>query len=163
MEIKLSNRTMPTQTHPLALPRRHGHRRMPAQAIDSPEVPRAVRHAGRETTQTRQIALAITVVAMTTAIGAAFTILTLAPRAEAAPSRTDSAEETVKALQREGYKVILNRVGSLPLGECIVSAIRPGRQVTRTSSLSDDVVEEVLYTTIYVDARCDSPAVPGAS
>jgi hypothetical protein len=83
-------------------------------------------------------------------------ILALAtpPSASAAPSGAVSARHVVDALQANGYRVIVNKVGSNPLERCTVISTRPGRDVTRTKSLSDDRWDEVVYTTIYVDARC---------
>jgi hypothetical protein len=51
----------------------------------------------------------------------------------AAPSGTESAQETITALQASGYKVIVNKVGAVPLAQCTVTAARPGRNATKLS------------------------------
>ena len=62
---------------------------------------------------------------------------------------------TIAALEAQGYKVILNKVGGAPINECVVTAIRPGNEVTEMrSNVRDRTVERVLYTTIQVDAKC---------
>jgi hypothetical protein len=85
---------------------------------------------------------------------AAVTLGVVAP-ALAAPSGPGSAQQTVATLEASGYRVILNRVGAAPLDQCTVTAIRPGQQVTepRTSS-GGNLVEQVIFTTVYVDASC---------
>lgn len=62
---------------------------------------------------------------------------------------------TIAALEAQGYKVILNKVGGAPINECVVTAIRPGNEVTEMrSNVRDRTVERVLHTTIQVDAKC---------
>ena len=87
---------------------------------------------------------------------AAFSAVTFgaAPWAAAAPSGAASAEEVVDSLQRNGYKVILNRTGAGPLQECDVAAVRPGRELTEVNTTGDDRQVVTSYTTVYVDARC---------
>lgn len=102
----------------------------------------------------RAIALLLISVAITGAIVAAMLVDTLAAPALAAPSGARSAQDTVNTLQADGFKVIVSRTGSAPLDQCTVGAIRPGRQVTRINGSGDDVVREVLYTTVYLDATC---------
>ncbi|BBY30368.1 hypothetical protein GCM10023114_40270 [Mycolicibacterium sediminis] len=46
----------------------------------------------------------------------------------------------------------LNRVGALSLDRCTVAATRPSGPVTRTRSFSDDFRQEVLHTTVILDA-----------
>lgn len=75
--------------------------------------------------------------------------------AVAAPAGPDSAQDTVNRLESNGYKVILNKVGTAPLEQCTVSGVRPGREVTEfRQNRRDQTVERVLYTTVYVDASC---------
>jgi hypothetical protein len=84
----------------------------------------------------------------------AVAVVALPAGASAAPSRPVTAQETLETLQASGYRVIVNRIGTLPLDQCIVTATRPGRTVTRTKSLSDDYEQEILYTTVYLDTTC---------
>lgn len=83
--------------------------------------------------------------------------LAMAAPALAMPVDVGSAQDTVNRLESEGYRVILNKVGAAPLDHCMVTAVRPGRDVTtRVNELGagDTTREEVLYTTVYVDAKC---------
>jgi hypothetical protein len=55
--------------------------------------------------------------------------------------------------------VIVNKVGSAPLDQCLVSAVRPGQTYSRTDSGvpgagGDDLVSTVTDRTVYVDVRC---------
>jgi hypothetical protein len=97
--------------------------------------------------------------ALSTVIAGAVTAGTvgLGATATAAPAGPSSAADTVRALEANGYMVILNKIGGAPLSECTVATVHPGRQVTepRTSREGGrDPHEQVLYTTVYVDARC---------
>lgn len=84
---------------------------------------------------------------------AAVSIAAAAPSA-AAPSGARSAQDVVDSLQQNGYKVILNKIGTVPLDQCDVAAVRPGRAITAIDA-TGGVREELLsYTTAYVVARC---------
>jgi hypothetical protein len=87
---------------------------------------------------------------------AAFSALAFgaAPWAAAAPSGDASAQEVVDSLQRNGFKVILNRTGAGPLQECDVAAVRPGRKLTEVNTTGEDRQLVTTYSTVYVDARC---------
>ena len=93
------------------------------------------------------------VAALTIAIFGAFTF-GVAPWAYAAPSAAASAEEVVTSLERNGYKVILNRTGAAPLQKCEVEAVRPGRDLTEKRTVGDNHKVVTKYTTVYVDPRC---------
>lgn len=81
-------------------------------------------------------------------------VLGLAAPAAAGPSASADAEQTISALEQQGYRVIVNRVGSTPLSEATVVAVRPGHQVpTLAPDRDGDVVQQVAYTTIYVDVK----------
>lgn len=87
--------------------------------------------------------------------GLAASVIALAVPAVAAPSGPDSVQDTVRSLEANGYKVILNKTGAGPLRECTVNAVRPGREVTELRQNSRDrTVERIVYTTVYVDAAC---------
>ncbi|UNB52492.1 hypothetical protein [Mycolicibacterium sp. YH-1] len=84
---------------------------------------------------------------------AAVSIAAAAPSA-AAPSGARSAQDVVDSLQKNGYKVILNKIGTVPLDQCDVAVVRPGRAITVIDA-TGGVREEILsYTTAYVVARC---------
>jgi hypothetical protein len=73
----------------------------------------------------------VTAIVLIGAIDVALIIDLLDVPALAAPSGTESAQETITALQASGYKVIVNKVGAVPLAQCTVTAARPGRQITQ--------------------------------
>ncbi|MGV9802324.1 hypothetical protein ACWDTP_30175 [Mycobacterium sp. NPDC003449] len=95
-----------------------------------------------------------TIIASVTA-GLAITGMALAGPVAAAPSGPSSAQQTIKDLQAEGYRVIQTKVGSGPIDKCTVSAIRPGRDVTELRAAPRGNTEEfVRYTTVHVDLAC---------
>jgi hypothetical protein len=78
----------------------------------------------------------------------------LATPADAAPSDTRSAQDTINSLEASGYKVILNKLSDRPLEQASVVSIRPGRAVTqRVTGSGGDSVDKVVYTTVYVDVK----------
>ena len=87
------------------------------------------------------------------ALVAAF--LGLAAPAQAAPSGSGSAQETISDLQSQGYTVIVNRVGNAPLEQASVVSVRGGQTYSRTdrSGAGDDLTTKVLSKTVYVDVK----------
>ena len=67
-------------------------------------------------------------------IGLAAAILGLAVPVQAAPTGPGNAEQTISQLQTQGYNVIVNRIGSAPLDQATVVAVRPGQTYSRTDS-----------------------------
>jgi hypothetical protein len=95
--------------------------------------------------------------AATAAAGLATAILGPAWPALSMPVGPDTAQDTVNQLEAQGYKVILNKIGTAALNRCTVTAVRPGVDVTRpgTSRVGGrDPAQVVLYTTVYVDVVC---------
>jgi len=84
--------------------------------------------------------------------------LGLAGAASAAPSRAINAAQTVGQLQASGFDVIVNKLGTAPLDQCVVSAVRPGQTFSRMDSgapgAMDDIVTTVTAMTAYVDVAC---------
>lgn len=81
-------------------------------------------------------------------------IVGLAAPVAAAPSGTGSAQDIINSLEARGYKVILNKLGDAPLDQATVVAVRPGREIThRLTGSGGDSIEQVLYTTLYVDVK----------
>ncbi len=79
---------------------------------------------------------------------AAFVVGFAAP-AQAAPTGPGNAQQTINSLEANGYLVIINKIGTTPLDQATVVAVRPGRPVTQT--VTDDrghSFQQVLYTTI---------------
>ncbi len=88
----------------------------------------------------------------------AVTALGFAGAANAAPSGPTTASQTVSNLQARGFHVILNKVGTAPLENCVVNAVRPGQTYSRTDSgapgARNDIVTTVTAKTVYVDVEC---------
>ncbi|GAS94183.1 uncharacterized protein RMCC_1149 [Mycolicibacterium canariasense] len=95
---------------------------------------------------------------ITAATAAALFTGTLAASAPAAaaPSGPPNAQDTVNSLRAQGYSVILSRTGTAPLTQCLVHAIRPGQEVTRSDSSGpgDTFTTVVVSKSIYLDVTC---------
>lgn len=89
------------------------------------------------------------------ASGLAAAILGLTAPAGAAPTGPDNAQNTINELQADGYHVIVNRVGTTPLEQATVVAVRPGQTYSRTDSGNpgDSLATTVTGKTVYVDVR----------
>ena len=96
--------------------------------------------------------------AATVVSGLAAAIIGLAAPATAAPSGSDSATHTIGQLRAQGYTVIVNRLGSTPLDEAEVVAVRPGQTYTHIDAGQPVIGSERTYATVqdnivYVDVR----------
>jgi hypothetical protein len=84
--------------------------------------------------------------------------LGFAGAANGAPAGPSGADQTVRQLQADGLTVIVNKVGSAPLDQCTVDAVRPGHTYSRMDSgapgAMDDIVTTVTSSTVYVDVAC---------
>ena len=84
--------------------------------------------------------------------------LGLAGAAAAAPSGAIDASQAVGQLQARGFDVIVNKIGTAPLDQCVVSKVRPGQTFSRMDSgapgAMDDIVTTVTAMTVYVDVAC---------
>jgi hypothetical protein len=89
------------------------------------------------------------------ASGLAAAVLGLAAPAVAAPSGPSNAQETINELKSDGYNVIVNRIGGVPLEQASVVAVRPGQTYSRTDSGNpgDSLATTVTSKTVYVDVR----------
>ena len=89
--------------------------------------------------------------------GLAAAILGLAAPADAAPAGPGNAQDTVNALDAQGYHVIVNKLGSAPLDQSTVIAVRPGQTYSRTDSgvagAGNSLVTTVTDKTVYVDVE----------
>jgi hypothetical protein len=74
--------------------------------------------------------------------------------ADAAPSGVGSAQDTVNELENNGYKVVVNKLGSGPLDRCAVDSVRPGEMVTHAAAAGGDFVSRIVYQTVYLTAKC---------
>ena len=92
------------------------------------------------------------------AVALASAALVLAGVANAAPAGPGPVDQTVSQLQADGYQVIVNKVGTAPLSNCAISAVRPGQTYSRTDSgapgAQDDLITTVTGKTAYVDVAC---------
>jgi hypothetical protein len=74
--------------------------------------------------------------------------------AQAAPSGIGSAQDTVDELEDNGFKVVLNKMGTGPLDHCTVDSVRPGETVTRPVQNGSTLVNQIVYQTVYLTAKC---------
>ncbi|MUL85419.1 MULTISPECIES: hypothetical protein [unclassified Mycolicibacterium] len=86
---------------------------------------------------------------------AAAAVIGLATPAQAAPTGPGNAQQTISELQSQGYKVIVNHVGSTPLDKATVVAVRPGQTYSRTDSgfPGGSLQTAVVNKTVYVDVK----------
>jgi hypothetical protein len=92
------------------------------------------------------------------ALSAAALLLTGAPQAHA----DQSAQETIGLLEAEGYTVNVDRVGSAPLDQCVVTSVRNPQTVTRLIRVDNgrngkhdyDYIEVVVSRSISVSLDC---------
>lgn len=74
--------------------------------------------------------------------------------APAALASVESAELTIATLEAQGFDVKVNRVGSSPLDECVVTDVRNPREQTKLVRRGDDLFEVVDRRTITVSVDC---------
>jgi hypothetical protein len=74
--------------------------------------------------------------------------------AAAAPSGIGSAQDTVDELENHGFNVVLNKMGPGPLDHCTVDSVRPGLTVIRPVRNGGDLVNQIVYQTVYLTAKC---------
>jgi hypothetical protein len=93
---------------------------------------------------------------LATIAGGAFVALAMAvpAGAQAAPSGIGSAQDTVNELEDNGFKVVLNKMGAEPLDHCTVDSVRPGETVTRAVQSGGALVNQIIYQTVYLTAKC---------
>jgi hypothetical protein len=99
------------------------------------------------------------------AITVAATAAVLAPAGTAAaqPVRPGNAYETIGELEAAGYDVVIDRVGSAPINQCIVTSVRNPQTVTQTIPVGGrgkgedrDFVTVIVSRTITVSLNCDT-------
>jgi hypothetical protein len=79
----------------------------------------------------------------------------------AAPAGLASAEtpqETINRLQNEGYTVNIDRVGTAPIDECVVTNVRNPKTITQLIPLDDDdrtiLVPIIISQSVSVSLDC---------
>jgi hypothetical protein len=63
------------------------------------------------------------------AVGACLAVA--GPTASAVADTKESAQDVISRLQDEGYTVNIDRVGTAPLSECVVTNVRNPKQITQ--------------------------------
>jgi hypothetical protein len=96
---------------------------------------------------TNTFALAVAVLGTFTA-----TTLGLASSAAAAPSGFGNAEDTMNALQSQGFDVVLNGAAVYPLSGCKVTGIE-GLNSSNIDA-SGRRIDPTKFDTVYVDISC---------
>ncbi|ULE31293.1 hypothetical protein K3G64_13650 [Mycobacterium sp. IDR2000157661] len=93
------------------------------------------------------------------ATAAAGVILAPAGAAVAQPAQPRDPLQTISDLEAQGYDVNIDRVGSAPINQCIVTSVRNPQEVTQTFVVGDDddreVVTVVVSRSISVSLNCD--------
>jgi hypothetical protein len=69
-------------------------------------------------------------------------------------SAQESAQLTISTLEAQGFDVKVNRIGSLPLNQCVVTDIGNVRNRTELVRRGDDLIEVVKQRNITVTADC---------
>lgn len=72
----------------------------------------------------------------------------------AAPANAESANVTIGLLEAQGFDVKVNRIGSAPLDECVVTDVSNPREQRRFERFGDERVEVVFRRTISVSLDC---------
>jgi hypothetical protein len=95
--------------------------------------------------------------AATVVSGLAAAVIGLAAPAAAAPTGPGDAQQTIDVLRAQGYTVIVNRIGTAPLEQADVVAVRPGQTYSRTDTglpgAGNDINTTVIDKTVYVDVK----------
>ena len=60
----------------------------------------------------------------------------------------ESAQETIQRLQDDGYNVTIDKIGTAPLSECVVTSVRNPQQFTQLKPLLGGNNEGVLFPQI---------------
>jgi hypothetical protein len=96
-------------------------------------------------------------IAATVVSGLAAAVIGLAAPAVAAPTGPGDAQQTIDVLRAQGYTVIVNRIGTAPLEQADVVAVRPGQTYSRTDTgvpgAGNDIYTTVTDKTVYLDVK----------
>jgi hypothetical protein len=94
------------------------------------------------------------------ALAAAAIGLVLAP-AGASSASSDSAIVTIGQLEAEGFDVNVDRIGSAPLSECVVTSVRNPQEQTKLIRVNrrngrDQFIQVVVNRSITVSLDCSN-------
>jgi hypothetical protein len=96
---------------------------------------------------------------LTTAVAAAAVMLAPAGAAAAEPEQPGNAYATIGQLEASGYDVVIDRVGSAPINQCIVTNVRNPQEVTQTLVVGKgkdrEVITVVVSKSITVSLNCE--------
>ena len=91
-------------------------------------------------------------------VAAAGVVLAPAGAAAAQPIQPGNAQQTIDQLEGEGYDVVVDRVGSAPINQCLVTSVRNPQNVTQNIVVGhgDDreVITVVVSRSITVSLNC---------
>lgn len=89
---------------------------------------------------------------------AAGAIVVPAGLAAAQPVQPGDAPRTIAELEDQGYDVVIDRVGSGPINECIVTSVRNPQEVTQTFAVGKgqdrEFITVVVSRSITVSLNC---------
>ena len=91
----------------------------------------------------------------------AATAVTLVPAGAAAaqPAVAGNAYQTIGQLEAAGYDVVIDRVGSAPINQCLVTNVRNPQEVTQTIAVGKgedrEFITVVVSRSITVSLNCD--------
>jgi hypothetical protein len=89
------------------------------------------------------------------AVGALIALaIGLPASAQAVPSGIGSAQDTVNELENNGFEVVVTKKGAGPLDHCTVDLVRPGETVIRPVQYGNELVNQIVYQTVYLTAKC---------
>ncbi|MFV9633130.1 hypothetical protein ABQF33_19405 [Mycolicibacterium sp. XJ2] len=95
---------------------------------------------------------------MAATAAAAGAILVTAGVAAAQPVQPGDAPRTIAELEDQGYDVVIDRVGSGPINECIVTSVRNPQEVTQTFAVGKgedrEFITVVVSRSITVSLNC---------
>ncbi|MFI5510441.1 hypothetical protein ACIA48_23510 [Mycobacterium sp. NPDC051804] len=79
--------------------------------------------------------------------------------ATAKPGSGGNAYQRIGELEAAGYNVVIDRVGSAPIGECFVTNVRNPQEVTQTIPIGEgkdrEYITVVVSRSITVSLNCD--------
>jgi hypothetical protein len=89
----------------------------------------------------------------------ALTGVLIVPAGAATAKPAGNAYQKIGELESAGYNVVIDRVGSAPIGECFVTNVRNPQEVTRTYSVGEgkdrEYITVVVSRSITVSLNCD--------
>ena len=93
-------------------------------------------------------------------VPAAAVVLAPAGVAAAQPVQPGNAQQTIGQLEASGYDVVIDRVGSGPINQCIVTSVRNPQEVTQNIVVGKgedrEVITVVVSRSITVSLNCDT-------